>query len=75
VTLSNTVEDYHDHVVAMLLRKLHTKVNTDDVPLICWSLHGVELSIRSMVLQLGLIAKVTGFDIDSVIYLDTCSHQ
>jgi hypothetical protein len=40
----------------MHLRKFNNKVDADDVPLIFWSLQGVKLSIRSMVLQLSLIA-------------------
>jgi hypothetical protein len=37
-SFSDTVDNYHDHVVAMHLRKLYNKVNTDDVPLIFRSL-------------------------------------
>jgi hypothetical protein len=51
--LSDIVNDYHDHVVAMCLRKLNNKVDTDDVPSIFWSLCRVELSIKSAVLQLS----------------------
>jgi hypothetical protein len=55
-SLGDTVNDYHDHFIAMLLRKLHNKGNTDDVPSICGGLCRVELSIRSMVLQLSPVA-------------------
>jgi hypothetical protein len=36
--LSDTVNDYHDHVVAMHLKKFNNKVNADDIPSIFWSL-------------------------------------
>jgi hypothetical protein len=51
----------------MRLGKFNNKVDTDDVPLIFWSLEGVKLSIRLMVLQLSPIAKVAGFYIDSYV--------
>jgi hypothetical protein len=53
----------------MHLRKLNNKVNANDVPLIFWSLQGVKLFVRSMVLQLGPVAKVAGFDIESDVQL------
>jgi hypothetical protein len=55
-TVCDTVDDYHDHIVAMSLRKLNNGVRTHDIPSICWSLCEVKLSIGSMVLQLSLIA-------------------
>jgi hypothetical protein len=53
---SYTVNDYYNHIVAMSLRKLDNEVDTNDVPLVCWSLCRVELSIGLIVLQLSLIA-------------------
>jgi hypothetical protein len=64
-SLSDTVDDYHDTVVAMHLRKLNNEVDTDDVPLIFWSFCKLYGQCCSTVLQLGVIAKVTGFDIES----------
>jgi hypothetical protein len=55
-SLGGTVNNYHNHIVAMHMRKLNNKVDTDDVPLIFWSLCRVKLSVRSTVLQLGAIA-------------------
>jgi hypothetical protein len=49
--LGDTVNDYHDHVVAMSWRKLNNEVDVDDIPSIFWSLHMVKHSVRSMVLQ------------------------
>jgi hypothetical protein len=40
--LSDTINDYHDHIVAIHMRKFNNKVDADDVSLICWSLYGVE---------------------------------
>jgi hypothetical protein len=62
---SDTVDDYHDHVVAISLRKLNNEVETNNIPSVCWSLCRVEFSIGLVVLQLCPIAKVTGFDIES----------
>jgi hypothetical protein len=53
---SDTVDDYHDHIIAMCLRKLNNEVNANDVPSVCWSLCRVEFSIGSTMLQLSLIA-------------------
>jgi hypothetical protein len=53
--LGDAVNDYHDHVIGMHLRKLNNEVDTNDVPSVCWSLCRVEFSIESMVLQLSLI--------------------
>jgi hypothetical protein len=36
-SLSDTVDDYYDHVVAMCLRKLNNEVNTDGISSIFWS--------------------------------------
>jgi hypothetical protein len=55
-SFGNTVDDYHNHIVAMSLRKLNNEVNANDVPLVCWSLCRVRFSIRPMMLQLSLIA-------------------
>jgi hypothetical protein len=55
-SFSDTVDDYHDCIIAMHMRKLNNEVNANDVPLVCWSLCRVKLSIGSMVLQLCLIA-------------------
>jgi hypothetical protein len=55
-TFGDTVNDYHNHIIAIHLRKLDNEVNTNDVPSVCWSLCRVEFSIGSMVLQLHLIA-------------------
>jgi hypothetical protein len=54
--LGDTVNNYHDCIIAMSLRKLNNEVDTHDVPSVCWSLCRVKLSIRSMVLQLSPIA-------------------
>jgi hypothetical protein len=32
-SFSDTVDDYHDRVIAMHLRKFNNKVDTDDIPL------------------------------------------
>jgi hypothetical protein len=55
-TLSDTVNDYHDCIIAMHLRKFNNEVDTDDIPLIFWNLCRVKVSVRSTVLQLGPIA-------------------
>jgi hypothetical protein len=49
----------------MSLGQLNNEVDTNDVPLICWSIQGVKFSVRSTVLQLHLVVKVTCFDVDS----------
>jgi hypothetical protein len=49
-SLSDTVNDYHDCVITMHFRKLHNKVDTNDIPSVCWSLCRVKLSIRLVVL-------------------------
>jgi hypothetical protein len=55
-SLGYTVNNYHDCIIAMSLGELNNEVNTDDIPLILWSLCGVKLSIGSTVLQLSLVA-------------------
>jgi hypothetical protein len=37
-SFSDTVDNYHDCVIAMHLRKFNDKVDTNDIPLIFWSL-------------------------------------
>jgi hypothetical protein len=48
----NTVDDYHNHIVAMSLRNLDNEVDTN----VCWSPCRVEFSARTTMLQLSLIA-------------------
>jgi hypothetical protein len=44
--LSDTVNNYHDDIVAMSLGQLDNEVDTDGIPSIFWSLCRVGLSIR-----------------------------
>jgi hypothetical protein len=54
-SLGYTINNYNDCVIAMSMRKLDNEVDTDDIPLVCWSLCRMKLSIGSVMLQLSPI--------------------
>jgi hypothetical protein len=55
-SLGDTINDYHDRIIAMSWRKLNNEVDANDISSVCWSLCRVKFSIRSIVLLLHLIA-------------------
>jgi hypothetical protein len=50
--LGDTVDDYHDCIIAMSLRKLNNEVDANDVPLVCWNLCRAKFSIRLVMCSL-----------------------
>jgi hypothetical protein len=50
----DTVDNYHDHIIAIGMRKLDNEINTDDIPSVCRSLCRAKLSIGLVMLPVQL---------------------
>jgi hypothetical protein len=64
-TLADDVDYIHDGVVTVGVWQLHYEIHADLVPLLCWGLYRVQLSLGFVVLEFGSGTGVTGLDIEA----------